>query len=88
VWTLVAPLFRIELSKGRCAWTLVAQRSVNDLDSQDRGTPGYPLSRCGLWSLATWTLVARLAVIPWTLVAHSNNRRISFSNSLRGQSPN
>jgi hypothetical protein len=32
----------------------------------------HPQPMCGLWSRLLRTLVARLAVIPWTLVAHTN----------------
>ena len=35
-----------------------------------------------------WSLVARLAVIPWSLVAHTNSRLKKSSNSLRDQTPN
>jgi hypothetical protein len=35
-----------------------------------------------------WRLVARLAVIPWSLPAHSNRQRIKYSsNSLRHHTP-
>ena len=37
---------------------------------------------------AVWSLVARLAVIPWSLVAHTNSRIKKSSNSLRDQTPN
>lgn len=37
---------------------------------------------------AAWSLVARLAIIPWSLVAHTNSRLKKSSNSLRDQTPN
>ncbi|MEA3074537.1 MAG: hypothetical protein QOD29_5983 [Alphaproteobacteria bacterium] len=33
----------------------------------------HPHPACGLWSRLSWTLLARLAVILWTLAAHTNN---------------
>jgi hypothetical protein len=44
--------------------------------------PGWTLV-----ALAGWTQVARLALIPWTLVAHTNNQPNNPSNSVRHQSP-
>ena len=39
------------------------------------------------WRLVRWTQVARLAFIPRTLVAHTNNQPNNLSNSPRHQSP-
>ncbi len=47
------------------------------------GGDTYPARRRGVWSRTMWSLVARIAVIPWSLVAHTNNRPKSSSNSLR-----
>ena len=54
-------------------WTLVALRAGDDVDLRAGNGPGYPQAECGLIPRSTWTLVARLAIIPWTLVADSNN---------------
>lgn len=34
----------------------------------------YPPIDHGVWSRQLWSLAARLAVIPWSLVAHTNNK--------------
>ena len=49
--------------------------SACDSGAQNRPTANYPHPKP--WSLVAprvWSLVARLRVIPWSLVAHSNNR--------------
>lgn len=37
---------------------------------------------------AYWSLLARLGVIPWSLVAHTNSRLKTLTNRLRDQTPN
>jgi hypothetical protein len=49
------------------------------------GYAGYPVES---GRAPYWSLVARLAVIPWSLVAHTNSRLKKPSNSLRDQTPN
>ena len=71
-----------------CARTGSARSSVAAFApvQAESGTYPHPPG----WTLVAligWTQVARLALIPWTLVAHTNNQSNNPSNSVRHQSP-
>ena len=57
-------------------------------DQYAKLSTGWSTYRGAYGPAAVWSLVARLAVIPWSLVAHTNSRIKKSSNSLRDQTPN
>ena len=67
------------------AWTIGVPPRPADESRMRRSAAIHRLQTLalGLWSRPDWTLVARIRVIPWTLVARLIISTTRFANSLR-----